>query len=204
MLWTHSTDPRFQFINARMLWEVAARKDRCPSGIHVNVAIPKELPFSEELVRKYMAPVQEMQWLVNGGMIGQQHGARGKIRHWKSGSLLDVLDDKHTEMKVEYRSLSLDENGDYGKQIDMLQLLSSAAIQFMREKAGLTVSSSGRVLAQIYERFRFESLIILQAPEDVNVTIAARTLMEKFADAVSAELNRPKVSKKEGIVVVNG
>ena len=198
------TDPRFQFINTRMLWEMTARKDRCPSGIHVNVAIPKELPFSEELVRKYMAPVQEMQWLVNGGMIGPQHSARGKIRHWKSGSLLDVLDDKHTEMKVEYRSLSLDENGDYGKQIDMLQLLSSAAIQFMREKAGLTLSSSGRVLAQIYERFRLESLIILQAPGNVNVAIAARTLMEKFADAVRTELNRPKVSKKEGIVVVNG
>ena len=196
------TNPKFQFINAQMLWEIAARKDRAPSSLHLNIAVPKELPFSEDLVRKYMAPVQDMQWLANGGKAEQQSGSRGYVRDWKRGALLDVLEDKHERHRLEIRNMSLDKEGDYNKQMDMLQLLGSAAIQFMREKAGIKLSPSGRVLAQMYEQFRRESLIVLKSSGDGNTAIAARILMEKFTDLIRSELNRPKVEKKEGIVMV--
>ena len=110
--------------------------------------------------------------------------------------------DKHDKIKVEMRSLSLDKEGDYGRQIEILQLLTSAGVQFMREKAGLRLSPSGRVMAQIYEEYSRGAKIVLQTPQDTNVQVAARTLMEKYAELIATELSRARSSKPTGIVRV--
>jgi hypothetical protein len=196
------TDSRFQFLFTKMLWEMTARPDRAPSSLHVSVAVPRELPFSEELVRKYMAPIHEMQWIVSGRRVVRQHTSAGYVKGWKSGALLDVMEGLRPDMQVEDKSLSLDSDGDYGKQIEMIQLLSSAAIQLMKERAGLPMTPSGRVMAQIYERFKTESGIILDFPPDEISRVAARALMERFSDSIRDELNRPKTRKTEGIVWV--
>lgn len=197
------TDTRFQFINAQVLWEMTARNEAKPSSIHLNLAVPREIPFSGDLVLKYMAPIQEMQWLANRHRVNKPEATRAMVmRKWKPCALLDILEDKHRDHKVEVRNLALDPDGDYGRQIEMLQLLGSAAIQYMKEKAGLPLSTNGIVMTEIYQRFRDESRIVLASSEDTNSQLAAQTLIEKYADLIRAELNRPRVKKKHGIIIV--
>ncbi|KKQ71463.1 MAG: hypothetical protein UT33_C0009G0054 [Candidatus Peregrinibacteria bacterium GW2011_GWC2_39_14] len=197
------TDERFQFIYAKMLWDVSARKDRSPTAVHVSVAMPKDIPFSADLVRKYMAPIHEMQWIASE-MRAQvpRASSAGYVKDWRSMALLDTVGDKHPSMQVEDKSLSLDPRGDYGKQIEMIQLLSSAAVQYMREKGGLPMDPSGRIMAQIYVDFVRESKLILGMPLNEMSQVVASALMEKYADTVKSELNRPSMVKKSGIVWV--
>lgn len=199
MLFSLMTDPRFRLVHTERLWEQTAREDRSPSSLHLNISIPPGLPFTSDLIHGYMNDLQRMQWIACGGDAKQRPIAKGRVSRWRPFSLLDVMGvDKTT--KAEIRNLRLEEHGEHVTRMKQLQLLASACIQLMREQAGLKLSESGRVMAEIYQKFQIESHSIRGT--EPGAAIAAEQLITKYSAEIERELHLPPISKKEGIIIL--
>jgi len=199
MILSTMTDERFGFVDTHRLWEQTARTDRSPNSLHLNVSIPSTLPFTPDLIDGYMGELQRVQWLAYGGDKTQRSIARGRVSPWQTGSLLDVMGSAHQRTKAEIRNLRLEKDGSHITRIGQLQLLASACIQYMMERAGLTMTPSGRIMSAAYHEFQAEAKQLSGTEEAL--AIRATELIERYSTHIASELKTGEVKKKTGIIV---
>lgn len=191
------TDPRFKFVDRGRLFGAGSMK-RPFSSIHVNVAIPKDLPFEFETVDRILDPLKAATWVSHGGDMAQSLVAKGRLRGWKLGSLLDVMEDKNPAVKIEIRNTAIEPDDSHYIEIANIHLLASAAIQCLREMAVQRLTASGKVMADIYRRFSAEVKAL--GGRDAR---GAMEIIKRYSDAIRTELRLPMIARKtEGIILL--
>lgn len=193
-------DKRFGLINPDELWRQSEIPGRSPSSLHLNVSIPTGLPFTPDLIHRYMEELQRIQWLVHGGSSKQHRVAHGRVSNWRKRSLLDVTGAVDKNTKVEIRNLALEQDGSHIDQMRELQLLASACIQMMKEQGGKKLSPSGHVMAEIYRRFQIESRGVTEHTPGFEA--AARGLLQRYSDEIATELKLAPTKKETGIITL--
>ncbi|MDD4351727.1 MAG: hypothetical protein PHU71_01955 [Candidatus Gracilibacteria bacterium] len=179
------TDPRHGYMNPDRMWSMQAKEGVPLSSLHLNVGVPKDLDISSTQIEGYLAPILRAAAVLRGGNAEDNYGLRGYARRWASGSLLDVLGDKHPGVKLEVRSTALEQDGSHSEEIDNLVMIASSCMQYAKDANGKSITSSGKIMAQIFDEFSKEvdrlKFAIDQAEE-------ARRLLNSYARKIKAEL----------------
>ncbi|MFA6528925.1 MAG: hypothetical protein WCT46_05305 [Candidatus Gracilibacteria bacterium] len=195
------TDGRFQFMNPDMLWGGQAGSSP-RSSLHLNMALPQDLPFNHHAVEKAMSPLQLASWFMHdNGNAQVPQGSASFVRGWRKRSLLDVYRNKRPDLKFELRRFALEKDGSHLDQILWFQMLGSAGMQYMREEAALILSPSEKIMSGLYRAFAEE---LRSVRTDGSGVAMAGEIVKKYASQVAAELCVSNtVEKKSGIVLTD-
>jgi len=194
------TDPRFGFLNIEALRRASLTPGTSPSSLHINFPIPHDLELGPT-VERFFAPLKLANWFVHGGDRNQRQIAQGRISGWNRHACLDIPGTAHPGAKVELRNLCLEPDGSHLEEIEELHLIASAGIQRMRDATQAETSSSGKVMAEIFEQFKTgaESL----RADNPAAAAQARKLISDHAEAVRAELSLPQMPTHTGLIITD-
>lgn len=193
------TSPHFNILNRDKLFNYPQKAPL--TSIHVNVAIPKEVPFDNDVVRQFFSPLQTAVWASHGGDPRNVHETR-LVGGWHKifsdcTSLLDILEDKHPRVKIELRNTIIMPDGSHNEEILDIQMLASACNQLMLEMAGRNLTPNGKIMVQIYKRFSQEANRLQFRDE----SMTARKLVKQYADEVRNELKLGKIIKPDNSII---
>src|SRR3989339_763229 len=195
------TDPRFGFMRMDRLFGQAGASPR--SSLHLNMAVPRDLPFEHGVVGRFMSPLNLASWFIHGSgddaISGFTSNNAGVVRGWRGRSLLDVLGDKRPDAKVELKKLAIEPDASHLRDMAQFQMLGSAGMQRMREEARLPLSPSEKIMAGLYESFSREIRSVGRGGVEVS-----REVVGRYASQVATELGVTcGVQKTSGIVLTD-
>lgn len=179
------TNPEHGYLDTAAMWAAQASTGETLSSLHINIGLPKDVVhLTTTEVTGHMSPLVTATWLAHGG-DSQYIGARGMVRRWSHDSLLDVVGDKNPNVKLEIRNAALEPDHSHTAEIDEIFLIASACAQGMRIANGVETTSTGAVMAEIFQAFQTEVERLQFAPDQAT---SARDLLRTYAKKIRQEL----------------
>jgi hypothetical protein len=180
------TDPQNGYMNTDRMWSVQGEAGVPLSSLHVNVGVPKDLDISSTQIHGYLGPVLRAAAISRGAKASDRYTEFGCARRWAPGSLFDVLGDKNPDVKFELRSTALEEDGSHSDEIRNVVMIASACMQHAKDANGKPVTSSGKVMAEIFTAFAKEAETLKFSVDQAG---DASVLLDFYANRVRDELN---------------